>query len=714
MSSTLILAQQECVAEDEAAPTINDRGYQPEVQGIRALAVALVLFYHFWPAKLTGGFIGVDIFFVVSGFLISSHMYREAASTGGVRIGRFWARRVRRLLPISLLVLLVSLVAALALLPKTVWATTFRQIAASALYTQNWILAGDAVDYSAADNAATLVQHYWSLSVEEQFYLVWPIIFAGAVAISLVMRRRLNSSALPKRGYVAILVSLATLFAASLAYSVVATHADSARSYFVTPTRVWEFAAGSLIALTFLGRQCAGARSSLIAWAGLATIVVSSFRLSSATPFPGWVALFPVMGACILLGAPGGYSPGAPRWWLSRKPLTFLGDISYGIYLWHWPVIVLARSVLDKEPDLAAKLILIVLTIGLASAGKKYVEDPWRHGRILGSTGRAMIFAVVGTALIALSAFAAMPRIDTSPQTTVDRQRKDSCFGPGALVGGAHCASVLRDSKPNPGPEAVVAQNGREPYPGCQSPIEGTAVLSCGLGVAERSADRTVAIVGDSHASQWFSALDELGRTRNWHIKTFTKAGCPVTFAIRDNGSKSATSRSDCLTFSHGVADRIAKDPSISVVFPTSRAYAYGFASGGDQTLVAPGVDGYAAVWQQWLDAGKQVVVLGEVPNPGSKRVPDCLSKNPDNSMACSRPVADAVPKTLPLAAASEKLKSRGVLYMPMRDFFCDRTTCYAVVGGLITYRDSTHISTQYSAAMAPYIGTFLDHAGIE
>jgi len=190
VSSTLVLSRQVQGSEGEAAPAIIDRGYQPEVQGIRALAVGLVLFYHFWPARLSGGFIGVDIFFVVSGFLISSHMYREAASTGGVKIGRFWARRVRRLLPISLLVLVVSLLASLAFLPKTVWTTTFRQIAASALYTQNWVLAGDAVDYSAADNAATLVQHYWSLSVEEQFYLAWPVIFVGAVGVSLALRRR--------------------------------------------------------------------------------------------------------------------------------------------------------------------------------------------------------------------------------------------------------------------------------------------------------------------------------------------------------------------------------------------------------------------------------------------------------------------------------------------------------------------------------------------
>jgi peptidoglycan/LPS O-acetylase OafA/YrhL len=713
VSSTLTLSRQAPRAEDQAAPAIFDRGYQPEVQGIRALAVGLVLFYHFWPTRLTGGFIGVDIFFVVSGFLISSHMYREAVSTGGVKITRFWARRVRRLLPLSLLVLLVSLLASLALLPKTVWTTTFRQIAASALYTQNWVLAGDAVDYSAADNAATLVQHYWSLSVEEQFYLVWPVIFVGAVGISLALRGRLNANALPRRGYVAILVSLATLFVASLTYSVLATNAGSARAYFVTPTRVWEFAAGSLVALTFLGRQYIGLRSSLLAWTGLATIVVSSFWFSSATPFPGWVALFPVVGACILLGAPGGNSAGAPRWWLSRKPLTFLGDISYGIYLWHWPVIVLARNVLAKEPNLVMKLILLAFTIGLATASKRYIEDPWRNGRVIASTRRAMIFAVAGTAIIAVSAFAVMPRIDTSPRSMADRQASDVCFGPGALAKGAQCASTLRDGKPDPGPEVVVTENSMSSFPGCQGALAGTKVLSCGLGADERSADRTVAIVGDSHATQWFDAMDQLGKTRNWHIKTFTKAACPVTFAIRLLRPAVPASNPECLAYSHAVADRIAADPSISVVFASSRAYSYGYASGGDPKLVVPGVDGYVAIWKQWLDAGKKVVVLGEVPNLGSARVPDCLAKNPDHSMACARPAADAVPKNLDLAAAAEKLTSRGVLYMPMRDYFCDRTTCYAVVGGLITYRDSAHISTEFATAMTPYIGKFLDRGGV-
>ncbi len=201
VSSTLDLLRPQARRTDRGAPKIFDRGHQPEVQGLRALAVALVLLYHLWPARLTGGFIGVDIFFVVSGFLISSHMYRESVKTGRVKLGRFWARRIRRLLPISLLVLLVSLFASLAVLPKTLWNATFTQIAASAVYGQNWVLANAAVDYSARDNEATLVQHYWSLSVEEQFYLIWPIIFIAATGISLAMRKEPRVNALPRRGY---------------------------------------------------------------------------------------------------------------------------------------------------------------------------------------------------------------------------------------------------------------------------------------------------------------------------------------------------------------------------------------------------------------------------------------------------------------------------------------------------------------------------------
>ncbi|MFC6344952.1 acyltransferase family protein, partial [Nocardioides hankookensis] len=216
------------------------RGFRPEIQGLRAVAVLLVIAYHLYPNRVPGGYVGVDVFFVLSGFLITSHLFREADSTSHLSLVRFWGRRIRRLLPASLLVLAVSLVLTWVWVPQSMWEQTLRQIGASALYVENWALAAEAVDYSAIGNEPTLVQHYWSLSVEEQFYLVWPLLVVAAL---LLVRRR----------GVALRPVLTGVFGAvvlaSFVYSVVITSHDTARAYFVTPTRAWEFGVGALVGL---------------------------------------------------------------------------------------------------------------------------------------------------------------------------------------------------------------------------------------------------------------------------------------------------------------------------------------------------------------------------------------------------------------------------------------------------------------------------------
>jgi hypothetical protein len=286
-------------------------------------------------------------------------------------------------------------------------------------------------------------------------------------------------------------------------------------------------------------------------------------------------------------------------------------------------------------------------------------------------------------------------------------------------VAGSHCASVMGAGEPRPGPETVVAQNAKAQYPGCQADTDGVTVLSCGLGATQGSADRTVALIGDSHAGQWFSAMDRLGKARNWHIKTYTKTACPATYAVRHNSLDwkgpqfSRQSGADCLAYTHAVLDRLVKDRSVSIVFATSRASMYSFVSSPDRPLAVPDVDGFAAAWNELVVAGKRVVVLGEVPRPGSQRVPDCLAAHPGLPMLCAQPATDAEVKHPILARAAAKLTARGVRYMPVNQYFCDRTLCYPVVGGLIAYRDSSHLSREYSAAMAPYIGSFLDQAGI-
>ncbi len=332
-----------------------DRGsFRPDIQGLRALAVALVVIYHLYPGLLPGGFVGVDVFFVISGFLITGHLWRGYQRTGTVGVVDFWGRRARRLLPAAVLVLTVTWVVSRLVLPVSRLADTATQIRASALYFQNWQLAHDAVDYLTDQDPASPVQHFWSLSVEEQFYLLWPLLFLVA---GFVARRRGGRSG---RAVIAGLTSV--LVVGSLTYSVYETRVDPKAAYFVTTTRMWELGLGGLLALLPARPQRWLARRGWLGWVGLAMIIAFPFALRGTTAFPGWVALLPVMGAVLLIagGSAAGRSGPAPL--MSARLMVFLGGISYALYLWHWPVIDLYTAWRGKAPGLLSGAAIVVVS----------------------------------------------------------------------------------------------------------------------------------------------------------------------------------------------------------------------------------------------------------------------------------------------------------------------------------------------------------------
>src|SRR3954451_21103684 len=305
--------------------------WRPEIQALRALAVALVIAAHVWPDLVPGGFVGVDVFFVVSGYLITSLLVEEIARTGRIRLTAFWARRARRILPAALVTLLVCAVATMILVPSNHWDAFMREVAASAAYVENWQLAHTAVDYFAKDDGVSPVQHYWSLSVEEQFYLMWPLLLLGPPAVP---RRRG-----PQSRVVALAAAMGVLTAVSLSWSILHTPNDPEAAYFVTPTRAWEFGAGGVLALLpQLARSPVLVRA-ILSWLGLAAIVVAAFAYGSDTVFPGSAALLPVLGtlAVIRAGAPDHRL--APARLLALGPIQRTGDLSYSLYLWHWPVL---------------------------------------------------------------------------------------------------------------------------------------------------------------------------------------------------------------------------------------------------------------------------------------------------------------------------------------------------------------------------------------
>lgn len=676
--------------------------YQPEIQGLRAIAVVIVVLYHLWPQRLTGGYVGVDVFFVISGFLITAHMYREVRDGSKVGLTRFWARRIRRLLPASILVLLVSLLGVFLWVPSTLWEVAARQIGASVLYVQNWILAGDSVDYSAQHNDASAVQHYWSLSVEEQFYFVWPLLVAALLFVARrpAVARRLGRLGSPRAMMIAGITAVGT---ASLVYSIVLTALNPSVAYFATPTRVWEFAAGGLMALVFNGRQYSGRLSSALAWAGLLLIAFSALTYDGGTPFPGWTAVVPVAGTALVLVCSGNTAVMNARWWLSRKPMTFLGDVSYGLYLWHWPLIVIVPFVLGHAMTTPERILLLLASILLAWITKLTVEDPLRRGRALKTSPRAYAFTAGGMILTVALCFGLTASAYSTPSADRAAELGD-CYGPGALVPANGCGPVVGKESPSPAPALVAKQNTQPLHPGCQADAVGTDIVSCDLGVDAEQARETVAVVGDSHATAWFPALETLAKDRGWHIKTYTKSSCPVTAALRvQPGEKTDSNQRDCFAWGQKVTDELVADKKITTVFAASYSTAFAFMSPDSKKLQNPAVDGFAEVWRHWMTAGKRVVVFDDVPRTNGEYVPTCLARH-QNALDCAVPVGKAYPAGIAITNAAKAMASEGVHRINLRDQFCDKALCYPVVGSMIVYRDFSHISAEYARALAPYM----------
>ncbi len=705
------------VSEVELPAAMNEtairRGFRPEIQGLRAVAVLLVVAYHLYPNRVSGGYVGVDVFFVLSGYLITSHLLREATTTSRLSLARFWERRIRRLLPASLLVLAVSTGLTLVYVPRSLWEQTLHHIVMSALYIENWALAADAVDYSAMGSEPTLVQHYWSLSVEEQFYLFWPLLVVAAL---VVVRRRERLALRPVLGAVLIVVTVV-----SFVYSVFATAEDAAHAYFVTPTRVWEFGIGALVAL--VGTAPAAWWKDrepvrvVLGWSGVAAVVWSGLVLNDATPFPGWIAAVPVLGAAaVVLAGPGG-SPLSVARPLAWRPVTFVGDISYSIYLWHWPFIVVLPFVTGVALRTVDKAGIFVVTIVVSWACTRWVEDPVRkmssgrdvQWRSYGLAAAGMVVIVAATSLMNLDYERDVRAAKASSEKAIDEALagRQSCLGPAVFDDAQECGPVSGDGDPPLDTAAVAHQNIESAYPDCMAGFEDPKVLICELGARE-DVQRTVAVVGDSHGTAWFGAFDALGRERHWKVLTFTRASCPFTDARRVLPDEPAAYYRVCRAHNQEVERRLIDDPKIDSVFVTAYSSAYTWAQAPGSDFADPEIDGFRSVWSRLVDADKQVFVIRDVPSVRDRiETPICLDRNALEALACSTTRADGLRRDVEAEAVNGAADA--VRLIDLTDRFCDSGSCYAVIGDVIVYRDGSHLSDDYSTLLAPYLGLALD-----
>ncbi|QUX21557.1 MULTISPECIES: acyltransferase family protein [Nocardiopsis] len=666
------------------ASAATERRFRPEVQGLRAVAVLLVLVYHLDPSLLPGGYVGVDVFFVISGFLITSLLYREASGQGRVSVARFYARRVRRLLPAATVVLVVTGAASYFLLPVTRLTDTMWQLVASAAYVENLYLARQSVDYLASEVAPSPVQHFWSLSVEEQFYLVWPLLFILWAAL----RRR-------GAGTGTLVALLGSLLAASLLWSVATTGGEPS-AYFLPTTRAWELAVGGLLAVGLAhGRLSERVRLPL-GWAGLAAIVAAAVFYDEATPFPGWAALLPVLGAAAVIAAEhvqGPLSASAP---LSTAPARWVGDVSYSLYLWHWPLIVLALAVTGRD-ELGWALAAAVGTASLllAWATKVWVEDPVRDHRLVRGGRGALAAAVSGVLVVAAVGATLYVRVDrvesvefdpsvhVGPQALGQAPTGDPVYPP--PVRAEDDAPVLYDD------DCQASQTAAAPEDPCVYGPE--------------DADRTVAVVGDSHSAQWVPALMGLGEERGWRLVLYTKSSCAFTDTMT-KGPEGGPYES-CQEWNRAVVEELTElRPDLVVTSSSTSAVP---AQGGEEDRVPMLAEGMTRLWGELGEVSGPIVALRDTPRQ-RRDVVECVARNPEDPGECTIPLSEAFKRDDPQERAVDSLPGETAL-VDMSDLFCAGGECPAVIGNVMVYRDSGHITNTYVSLLTDHLGERLDEA---
>jgi peptidoglycan/LPS O-acetylase OafA/YrhL len=672
-------------------------GFRPDIEGLRAVAIVAVLLCHAGVIFFAGGYVGVDVFFVISGFLITRLLLGEVDRTGGISLRRFYARRARRLLPLSAVLLASVGILSLLLLSPVRAVEVSGDIVSSALYTANWHFAAQSVDYFAQDVEPSPVLHLWSLAIEEQFYLVWPTLL---LAVTWIWRRR-GASIRP-----ALWVTLALVLAGSFLLGLKLTGDQPAAAYFSTFGRAWELGLGAALALLG-GLRIRRLPGAVLGWAGLAAIVYAAVAFDAATPFPGSAALMPTLGAaCLILGGASiyGQAKGSPAALLSLGPVRYVGRISYSWYLWHWPALIFAAAIWGPL-SVAAGLAVVTASLIPTVVTHHLVEDPIRLSRVLALRPNRAI--AVGAACMAIGVAAGV--LLTGLQPTLRTAPLSEVKGAAALA--EQPTPQRRAEAVRPNPLRASADRSRAFYDGCLVGISGTNSNKCLYG--DPHGKHTLILFGDSHAMQYFPALEELAKQRDWRLITLTKAECtPGEVKIRSMVADREYSQ--CDAWREDTLQRIEEgDPKSAVVVISGDTAYTPYDSAGDEltgnAAAAAMEAGYVASLDRIHSAGLRTVVIRDTPVSASD-VPGCVSEDLQHLDSCAFPRVRDRTKEFDARAARAV---PGTDLIDINADICPQNLCRAVIGNALVYRDKSHLTATFSRTLAPQIGLGLKKAGL-
>lgn len=692
----------------------NGKPFRYDIQALRAFAVMAVVLYHLWPNRLVGGFAGVDIFFVISGFLMTTsimghlkpHIADKTITARNILklLVEFYARRIRRLVPAALTVLSATLVSTYFTNNLSVIVDTAKSIIASATFWQNWNLTSAEVEYLESTNTPLATEHFWSLSVEEQFYLVWPILLVAATLLTINVviyykKQRISGIILP--------ITLLTIL--SFAYGYWLTKESPANAYFSTPARVWELMLGGIIA--FLPAIKNYDLKLLLPHVGLAMCLYSVFFITG-DGFPGWHALIPTLGTAMIIWAGIGKSESKLSFnsLFSLKPIQWIGNISYSVYLWHFPLIVFLPIFIKRDIDgpgtYLIKAGIIALTLILAQLSYLYVEETTRKVRI--KTRYVYLLFVLATGLVVAGGFA----LQKHSQNKIDTQLKSMhvaaldesnlCFGARALVNKDKCDNPYGQQKPewaNIAEEDYYLDKVNSKSIECNDKIDGKKTAKykfCTTG--DKESDKYIVIYGDSHARQYLNALDYIGRKKGYKVYALTYTTCST---IKEREKQYCRDIINKLKAS----DRLFSDADI-VIF--SSLYRNNEASGIEQDL---------RIVKSLTD--NKILFMEDSINITPQEFNNCLRLKIDCTTSRYK-VAEQTDNMLEELLVRGSISKNQVIHT--KDMFCDDKKCYSSIGGVPVYTNTamaknktnnSHITASYSYSLGPLLEQKLRDKGL-
>ncbi|CAN5650334.1 acyltransferase family protein [soil metagenome] len=643
-------------------------GFRADIDGLRAVAILAVVLYHARVPGFEGGFVGVDVFFVISGYLITRNLLTEREETGRIALWAFWGRRVRRLAPALALVTVVTLAASLLVLSPLEWRETAGDAIASTLYVSNLTFARRATDYF-ADGSSSLFLHTWSLSVEEQFYVVWPILAAVTMKVAVSVRR--SGRGLLAAGFLAVTV-------ASFSLSVLLTGRGTPWAFFSLPTRAWQFAAAGALAAAASEASAPRWLRTPLGWGGLAMIGWSIVAFDGLTAYPGRAAAVPTIGALLVIASGGITVRAGLDQLLASRPAQLIGRVSYSWYLWHWPVMLLAVAALDRD-ELGVRVAAMIASLGMGAVSYRYVEQPVRSHPRLRRSARTSVIVGLAFAAVALAA-----------------------------AGGLRLAARHELAKPFYADLQAAAADGNYRL-ACRA--EADLPETCVLGPA--TATTTVMLIGDSHAQAWIPAFAVAADDLGIRVLVRARGGCPGSdVAIAKQGTRDASSA--CSDFRAQTATIVSEAaPDLAVLSNASflgRVLTSSGHVGTDAAQVAAWRAAFADQVRTLSAGGAAVgVILGgpQLPFDPISCVGRTASVEP-----CAPTRAEAMAVVDPIRSAEAAVAERG--HLPTFDaanVVCSAAACRLRIGSTYTLLDPDHMTASFSRSRGSAIAAYIRKA---